>query len=470
MSSRSVTALSPREVPLDRPAPSFGEAPPARAARALAFTPTTTAAVVESPPQIGLAWLLRLRWGAVLGQLAALVFCARLIDAALPIRVLLGLSALTAATNAALSLWLRRGASSRGLVAAVLVLDVLILTGMLLASGGASNPFSVFYLVEVALAALLLDVRGTWCLAALTSLGFGSLFVLPSYAIDPHAAHHASALHLQGMWVAYTLAAFFVGHFGSKLAEALRRREQQVAVLERYAAQTEKLAALSTLAAGAAHELGTPLGTIAVVAKELAHALDRPGETRPLAEDARLIRQEVDRCRAVLQKLSARAGECAGEAPRRITAQAACEALRAELGERLAEELVIETRDPEAGFVAPVGMLSQVLVNLVRNAIDAQAQIGARGPVALALAVEGERVIFTIRDRGPGLSSEVLSRLGEPFFTTKPAGRGMGLGIYLAQAFAEKVGGELAFARREGGGTEARLSMPRDVLSAAVGA
>src|SRR5690606_7886748 len=126
-----------------------------------------------------------------------------------------------------------------------------------------SNPFTVFYLVHVALAALLLDTKGALLLSLFTSACFASLFLLGGH--DAHAHHGADfSSHLQGMWVSYTLAACFVGYFVAKMTRALQRRERELSELGQIAARAEKLASLSTLAAGAAHELGSPLGTIAI--------------------------------------------------------------------------------------------------------------------------------------------------------------------------------------------------------------
>jgi two-component system sensor histidine kinase RegB len=290
---------------------------------------------LATAPKIGLAWLVRLRWGGVLGQLAITALAIFVLRVSLPLALVLSLIAVTAGSNLAVALWLERHEPSPRAALAVFVLDIVTLTGLLLASGGASNPFSVFYLVHVALAALLLDARRTWLLAALSSLAFGSLFLLPSHAVDAHARHMqhmASPLHLQGMWFAYTLAAGFVAHFVSRVSSALRERESELLALQESVARTEKLASLSTLAAGAAHELGTPLGTIALVAKELVHRLS--GSDPSAVSDARLIRQEVERCREILQQMAGRAGEGAGEMPGSVPL--------ARLEEQLAEALGAE--------------------------------------------------------------------------------------------------------------------------------
>ncbi len=421
---------------------------------------------MATAPKIGLAWLVRLRWLAIAGQLAIVGMAVLALRVSLPLPLVASLISITALSNLALTAWLRKSDPSAHALTAVLLLDVLTLTALLLTAGGPSNPFSVFYLVHVALAALLLAPRPAWLVAALTSLAFGSLFVLPSHTIDPHAMHMhhgASSMHLQGMWLAYSLAAGFVVHFVSRVASALQAREHELFELQRSAVRHEKLASLSTLAAGAAHELGTPLATIALVAKELEHGLEAGRGPEALIPDARLIRQEVERCREILQQMAARAGEGAGEMLATISVRGVERDLSEVLGSR-ATQISFEREGDLSDLVAPKRLLVQVLANLVRNAFDAQAEAGRAEPVRVVTRLEAGRAAFEIFDSGPGIPLHAQSRVGEPFFTTKAPGRGLGLGVFLARAFAEKMGGELTLAARPGGGTVARLTVPCDML------
>ncbi len=426
----------------------------------------TTPASIATAPKIGLAWLVRLRWLAISGQLAITALAVLGLRVSLPLALVAALIAVTAASNLALTLWLRAREPSAFALLGVLVLDVLTLTGLLLSAGGAANPFSVFYLVHVALAALLLAPRPAWLVTALTSLAFGSLFVLPSHVIDPHAMHMhhgASAMHLQGMWLAYTLAAGFVVHFVSRVASALQAREHELFALQQATVRHEKLASLSTLAAGAAHELGTPLATIALVAKELERALEAGADARPtLVPDARLIRQEVERCREILQHMAARAGEGAGEMLAQVSVRGVERGLSDALG-AAAAQVAFERKGLEE-LVAPQRLLVQVLANLVRNALEAQAESGRAEAVRVVTHVEAERAAFEVLDFGAGIPAHARERVGEPFFTTKPAGLGLGLGVFLARSFAERMGGDLTLSARPGGGTVARLTVPRDML------
>jgi two-component system sensor histidine kinase RegB len=262
------------------------------------------------------------------------------------------------------------------------------------------------------------------------------------------------ASHVHGMWVALSLSAIFVVFFVQRVAAALADRERELAAAREQGARREKLASLATLAAGAAHELGTPLGTIAIVAKELERALasDAREEVRG---DLRLIREMVTRCRAILNRMSARAGENAGEALERIPAQAWTDAALDGLPART--RVRVERLDAGATVVGPPLALGDALRGLLKNALQASAP---DAPVALRITAERGRVRAAVTDRGPGMPPEVLARVGEPFFTTKGPGDGMGLGLFLTRALAEQLGGEFHIASRPGEGTEAWIDLP----------
>jgi len=314
-----------------------------------------------------------------------------------------------------------------------LVVDVGILSVLLAFTGGASNPFSAVYFAQVVLAAVLLGRRfvAVWLVAV---AAYGSLFFLPG---DPHAhPHHGFESHLYGMFFAFVLTSGVLGFFVSRLSEALAEARQREV-------RAQRAASLITLAAGAAHELGTPLATIALVSKELARRLEDDADAH---EDAMLIRHEVDRCRAVLDSLSHESGGTVGEAPSPLR----FEVLAGEVRDRLPGELASRLHVRGAGeLVVPARATRQALENLVRNAFDAAPE----GDVELAF----DDGVIEVRDRGEGMDSETRARATEPFFTTKDDG--MGLGLLLVTATAEALGGGLELLARPGGGTIARLRL-----------
>jgi two-component system sensor histidine kinase RegB len=398
-----------------------------------------------------------LRWVSVAVQ-ALIVLVARPDrDGAVRALACVGLVALTAASAA----WLRRPARGRlGAVRlpALLALDVVTLTLLLALTGGAANPFAAVYTINVALGALLLDPPLAVAHGLLTVVAYGLLFTLPA---DPHA-HHAVAGHghLVGMWAAHAVVAAGIALFVGRAAAALRERARALAVADAAARQAERLATLSAFSANAAHELGSPLGTIAVAAGELRAALAvdsaAPPSRASLLADAALVEAEALRCRDILGELAARAGAAMGEEPAPVPLTGLGSALAAILGPRAARVEVEDGAGPPLR-VGPRGLLG-ALGNLVRNALDASPP-GA--PVTLRVVSSDVAVAFVVEDRGPGLPPAVQARLGEPFVTGRAAEGGLGLGLYLVFAFARRHGGSLVFAAAPGGGTRATLTLPR---------
>lgn len=435
----------------------------------------------DARSHVSLRWLIRVRWGAAVGQLATLLIADWALGLALPLAPMFAIVAVAAATNLAAMRMLQRSPAevaertvSSGLLAGTLLaIDTLLLTISLALTGGPQNPFSVFYLVYITLAAVVLGARWTWFLTVLAACSYGSLFLYlmtrPPEIPGDHSTHIAVGLsHLQGMWWAFLLAASLTAYFVVKLSSAIERRDRQLALMREQALRHERLASLTTLAAGAAHELSTPLATIAVVTGEIERALEQAraasianaaGAPLPdaLLTDARLIRAELQRCRAILDRMAAQAGETVGEMPAPVSVSAlVADALRA-LPPDEAARVRVDAPETVAMITVPGRGVVTALVSLLRNAMDASEH--SKG-VTLAAAADNGIVRLTVRDWGSGMAPDVLARAGEPFFSTKPAGAGMGLGLFLTRALAERLGGALRLESTPGSGTAATLELP----------
>ncbi len=403
-----------------------------------------------------LPWLVRLRWLFFLCQLAVLVIAHLTDDQQLMWPVLLATVATFGASNLGLGL-LSPPAAPERVLGLVLVFDGLALTVLLAASGGSSNPFTVLYLVLIALSALVLGRRWTLAISALSVAGFALLFLVPS--AQGHAMHTGGGAfdrHLYGMWAAFAIAAAMLAFFVSKFAQAITSQREQISRLREDAARNARLAAVTTLAAGAAHELGSPLATIEIAAHEAALRAQRVPEATSIAEDLRLILLEVDRCRDILQQLSTRAAHADELEPVRLDEVE--RKLRDILGESRTGALRVEQRAPEATVLVPVEQLAQSLAGLVRNGQDASA--GA-APVTIAFERRAGEVQIVVEDRGDGIAPDTLQRVGEPFFTTKEPGRGLGLGVFLARTFLESCGGRLVLESTLGVGTKVTAHLPQ---------
>lgn len=431
--------------------------------------PWMAAPATTYAPAVTLAWLVRLRWGSVLAQIVTVLVGVLGLGAS-PSLLSTVIVAVTAASNVVLFAAARRGWSAgAGALGGVMVFDTVALTALLFLCGGPSNPFSTLYLVYVTLAALALGIRWASVAVAVSAVGYAMLFFAGDQMASMVHMHHdgtAFSVHLQSMWVAFTVTAALIAYFVARVARALREREEQLAEARDLAVRAEKLASLSTLAAGAAHELGTPLGTIAVVSRELERAL-ATAEPASLSQDARLIRDEVERCRRIVQQLSGRSGEAMGEVPEPVALEELlCEvsrypALPGHPGSARGVRVDVDPAVP-ARLSLPVRGLVQSLRNLLQNAWDA-----GGGEVSLRVGCVGAQVIFEVHDAGAGMASEVLARVGEPFFTTKPPGKGTGLGVFLARAFAERWQGRLTLSSDAGRGTLAVLELPLTAATAA---
>jgi two-component system sensor histidine kinase RegB len=414
----------------------------------------------EGRPSI--AWLLQLHWWAILGQLLVIGVAEALSEIQLPITPLVTLLVLEVLGNVVLGAWARRAHVSHAVVAAVMLVDAAVLTVLLDLTGGASNPFSTLYLVNVALAAILLPPRWVAALVAASLLGFASLFFHEQATAPAHHVHlgmtpaQAMSSHLRGMWVAFALAAGFIVYFVRRVIGVLAEREAELQQARALVQRREKLASLATLAAGAAHELSTPLSTIAVVAKELQRALGS-GTSEEVRTDLQLVREQVARCREILDRMSANAGEAAGEPMARLTIPAWVEAALEPFPMRDRVTVEMGPGAAEAAIVGPPRALADTLRGLLKNAVQAS---GPGLGVTLRCAAAGGRVRVTVIDQGKGMPADVLARVGEPFFTTKVPGEGMGLGLFLTRTLAEQLGGDLELTSRPGIGTEASIELP----------
>ncbi len=437
---------------------------------------------VNARPTLDTAiWFLQLRWVAVAGQLLTMSVVVWALGITLPVVELLTLVGVTAATNTAYWLWLRhlrRGGLSGNdrlpgehVVSGLMLSDIAVLTGMLYLSAGIANPFALFYFVNIAVAGAIVTPAWAWAVWLATVAGV-TLLQVRAMPIDllSSASLEATATDSQSIWtvpklgflVSFAACSGIITYFIAMLTGELRQRERDLQDAEDARIRNRQLEGLATLAAGAAHELASPLSTIAVVAKELSRALDKHQAPASTKQDVVLIRSELDQCRQILDRMTSAAGEAAGEGLRSIS-----------IGDLISESL-LGLRQPERVKVTcppqirdvsgmlPVQAIAQALRNLLQNALDAsadQTQPERQQVDLLADADDGHWQLQVV-DAGHGMTAEVLERIVEPFFTTKEPGRGMGLGLYLTQNVIRRLDGELHFESQAGRGTTASVTLP----------
>jgi two-component system, sensor histidine kinase RegB len=421
---------------------------------------SATAVTRDLAPHLALPWIVRLRYGMVAGEAVVILGMSYGLHLDFPLLWTLAPLAIVLASNILLGrLRTLPTQFTQETLGAIFCLDTLCLTAMLGLTGGPMNPFSLLYLVQITLSAVVLRKTWTWALGVLSTACFGLLFFfhVSMAAFESHHVEQGLSPHLIGMWIAFVVAAALITFFTGKIADALRTREQEVLVLQDQVAKNERLASLVTLAAGAAHELGTPLGTIAVVARELERFAANIASNDAVLEDARLIRSEVDRCRRILERMSVQSAEPMGEAPSRVRVRDLLLQTIAQFPESRRALLKIELNDEELAVVLPAQATVQSVNALIQNALDATSD---QRPVVISAREADSTLSIAVRDQGHGMPSNVLRRIAEPFFTTKEPGKGMGLGTFLVRTFAESLGGRVLFDSAPGEGTTVTLELP----------
>lgn len=417
----------------------------------------------ENSLRLGLHWLVRVRWMALGVFVLLCVWAWNFPGIRLPLEIFVPCLVAMAAGNllARRMRNVRRG-EREAMIGLLLFGDIGLLTVMLFFAGGAHNPFTLFYFLYVVLVAILLPGWAAWVALAAAAAGFALLFASPF----PLAAEGGSTCcddmeaHLTGMVVAMTLAGAGLTYFVTRLGRSLSRAGDMLAASRAAEEDGRRFAALAALAAGVAHELATPLGTIAIASRELertANTSGTCGTCAGCAADARLIRAEVERCREVIGRLSGKAFD----RPSDEAADIRCEEVPGLLEPHLsaAYHARVNWVCGSGGVRVPAGGFLRSLAILVKNSCEASE--AADGSVRVEVRCDGDGLVAVVSDTGTGIPADMLGRLGEPFFTRKPEGTGMGLGVFLVKLFCAQHGGSLEFSSGPGTGTTATLKVPR---------
>jgi len=435
----------------------------------------TANAIDFSSRSLRLDTLVRLRWLAVGGQAAAVVFVRGVLAFPVPMEACLAVVALSAALNVALRArypaTLRLG---QWPAAVLLAYDVIQLSGLLYLTGGLENPFSILLLVPVIVSATTLPPRPTILLGIMV-VALASLLILNHWPLPlPNGGSALPLIYVWGVWVALLSACVFTGVYAFRVAEEARQLAKALNATEMVLAREQHLYALDGLAAAAAHELGTPLATIALVAKEMERDFP-PGS--PHADDVALLRSQSQRCRDILSRLTSMSSQGdthLARLPLSHLIEEVVEAYRA-----FAAEIVVTP--PKGKGPEPVGRrnpaIVQGLVNLVENAVDF-----ADARVTVGTSWTDEEVAIEIADDGPGFSGAIIDRIGEPYVTTRRdppiAGEpdheagGLGLGLFIAKTLLQRSGAALDLANRPPPekGAVIRVAWPRALMDTAVDA
>lgn len=406
----------------------------------------------DQPTLVRLRTLVFIRWIAVLGQLLSLLTVYYILDFIFPIELALSVVAVSAGVNFSATILKPASTRLRERGAAMyLGFDVIQLAVLIGLTGGLQNPFAILFLVPVTISASILPLRATTILSILV-LTCVSLLAVYHWPLPwGNELLVFPSLYLIALWVALVVGTIVMAAYTARVSVEARNMANALTATQMALAREQRLSAIGALAAAAAHQLGTPLGTIAIAAQELARAL--PSD-KAVSDDAKLIRDEVARCREILRRLSA-LGSNETEAPYgRILASALVE-VAAEPHCRDGDNLTIKVSPTAEGpepFVPRRAEIVHGLGNILENAFQF-----TKTNVNVEIEWNERQIILDIRDDGPGFPTAILSRLGEPYVSGRQQSGGLGLGLFIAKTLIERTGGEVIFANGSQIGSSVRV-------------
>jgi len=430
--------------------------------------------------RVRLRTLSNLRWMATGGQTVALLLVYFGFHYPLPLVPCLALVLLSAGLNLVLAF---RYAPSHRLTnreaTIYLAYDVLQLAALLFLTGGIANPFALMFIAPVVIAASTLNLGNTMILGAI-ALGAASIISVVHEPLpwSPNLNLDLPPLYQGGLWASLVLGLLFTSIYAWRIASEGARLSAGLAATQLALSREQRLSTIGALATAAAHELGTPLGTIAVVAHELERALP-PGSSE--AQDARLLRSQAERCRMILMKL-ARPDEPMLGGTVRLPICALLDDLADTYRDEELEIVITASpsdRDAPQPQVWRAPELMHGLGNIIENAADF-----ARSQVRVEASWSPSALEVTVLDDGPGFAPDILERIGEPYITSRPGDHavgdteigppaaklgkqeGMGLGFFIAKTLLEQTGGTVKALNPPGGGARVSVSWPRGQIDA----
>ena len=449
---------------------------------------------LPTSPMLPLARLVALRRIEVLTQAVVLILAVVWLKIPLDVKTMAAIIALLAAVNLGTQWRISRGAPvTDGELLAQLAVDVALLALLLYFAGGSANPFVSLFIISPTIAAATLPARHAWAMAGMALLAYtilmfwnlplpppqgefsqlaqlDTLLARATGTAPEHAGHMSGfTLHILGMWLNFVISVSVVAFFLTRMAAALRSRERELAAAREAALRNEQILALGTLAAGAAHKLGTPLGTMAVVIHELELS---HGSQPELTGDLRLLREQVNHCKQTISQILASAGQAREEKLQSVTLDVYLDKLLEEwqlIRPRAPVQVILDGANPAPRITAD-RRLEQALLNLLDNAADANGEGGKN--LQFTARWDAERCCIEILDGGPGLNSAHAQRIGQPFFSTKPSWEqdgaigssvgGIGIGLFLTNATVEQFGGKVELFNRNDGprGACTRITLP----------
>jgi two-component system sensor histidine kinase RegB len=405
--------------------------------------------------------LIQLRWIAVVGQIVTIAVVNYGFDIHLPLREMsVVLICLVAFNIASMLRWRAHHEVTNGELFFALLVDVATLTGQLYLSGGATNPFSFLYLLQVILGAVLLRAWSVWTMVGITAACFTGLTIF--YEPLPLPLDYYGMLlgpYIEGTLICFALNASLLVIFITRINRNLRARDARLADLRERAAEEEHIVRMGLLASGAAHELGTPLSTVCVILGDWRRMSSIAADAQML-EEIDEMEAQVQRCKNIVSGILLSAGEARGESPVATTIRTFLDDLVKEWREtRPVTRFTYENRFGQDLPIVSDSAIKQMIHNVLDNALEA-----SPGWVGLDVAHEGDALKLTVTDAGPGFPPEMLAQLGKPYQSSKDK-PGAGLGLFLVSNVARTLHGSVSAHNRSEGGAIVTLTLPLESIT-----
>jgi two-component system sensor histidine kinase RegB len=429
---------------------------------------STQDSIQETTNRKNLLLLVTLRWLAVAGQICAIAITSFWLEIQLPVWQMASVIVFLITLNL---ITLYRYGSGAVITNAELFIDLLLdvatLTMQLYLSGGATNPFISLFLLQAVLGAVLLQTWSTWTIVAVTSGCF--IWLTAAYhdigfTISEHAAAHSRPfdLHIYGMFVCFLIAAVLLVLFVTRINRNQREQDLQVAELRQQSAEEEHIVRMGLLAAGAAHELGTPLATLSVILNDWERMPSFRADGEIVTELAEMQAQ-LNRCKTIVSAILQSSGEARGENSERTTIVDFIDGVVDDWEDsRSPPRLEYSNRLGTDFAIASDLLLKQVLFNVLDNAYEASPAF-----VGIDVAQHDGILAIAVRDAGRGFQPEMLAEFGKPYRSTKQR-PGSGLGLFLVVNVLRKLGGRATAHNVPSGGAIVELSLPIAALSVEV--
>jgi two-component system sensor histidine kinase RegB len=428
--------------------------------------PLSSEAGVETPPlddttnRKNMFLLIQLRWLAAIGQIVTIAVVQYIVGIDLPLAPMAIVLGALIALNLGSIAWLRNrtNVSNRALFLAMMF-DVSALTVQLYLSGGATNPFTALYLLQITMAAVLLDAWSTWVIVA---VAFGSFIGLTQLnlplVLTRSQFGDLFSLHIAGMVVCFALDATLLVVFCTRISRNLRNRDARLAALKQQAAEEDHIVRMGLLASGAAHELGTPLASVAVILSDW-RRMPAIRLNPDLSEDIEEMQAAVQRCKSIVTGILMSSGEARGESPTPTTVNDFLTDIvnSWRTGRPTATLNYVNAFGSNLPIVSD-SILKQIVFNLLDNAFEASPKW-----IELTAEHEGDTLLIRVADAGPGFTPDMLAQIGKPYRSSK--GRlGSGLGLFLVVNVVRKLGGSVSASNRPEGGAVVSLTLPLHAL------